>query len=93
MSTGDDLRAARFMISWVDSFHNGSALMLSEGSGLLRGNAVSILGHYPGADGGPLWGWRTEVRLVDADHLTITHFNLPPGARHSVRTGNGPGLG
>ena len=35
-----------------------------------------MLGSYPDPDGGPDWGWRTEVTLLDLDHLNITAYNI-----------------
>jgi len=66
----------RYESSWVDSFHNNTAIMFCTGNAKEKGFAV--LGNYPDPDGGPDWGWRTEVELVDADHLTITAYNIHP---------------
>jgi hypothetical protein len=62
--------------TWVDSFHNNTAIMFC--SGMAIENGFSILGNYPDPTGGPDWGWRTEVKLEDADHLTITAYNISP---------------
>lgn len=40
---------------------------------------VSVLGSY--AAGEERWGWRTVLRLVDADHLVIQAFNISPQGR------------
>lgn len=66
----------RFEASWVDSFHNQTAIMFCVGNALEDG--FSVLGSYPDPTGGPDWGWRTEVQLRDADHLVITAYNLSP---------------
>ena len=60
--------------SWVDSFHNNTAIMYCVGSPRERG--FFVLGSYPDPDGGPDWGWRTEVELADPDHLSITAYNI-----------------
>jgi len=39
-----------------------------------------VLGSYPDPSGGPDWGWRTEVELVDREHLLITAYNVNPKA-------------
>ena len=62
--------------SWVDSFHNNTAIMFCTGSAIENG--FLVLGSYPDPTGGPDWGWRTEVELVDADHLVITAYNIHP---------------
>jgi hypothetical protein len=47
-----------------------------------------VLGSYPAPDGGPDWGWRTEVELLDPDRLTIAAYNIHPegGEALAVKT-------
>lgn len=66
----------QYEASWVDSFHNNTAIMYCVGSA--RENGFSVLGTYPDPTGGPDWGWRTEVELTDRDHLSITAYNISP---------------
>ena len=66
----------QFEASWVDSFHNNTAIMFCVGKPLEDG--FEVLGNYPDPTGGPDWGWRTEVLLQDADHLDITAYNISP---------------
>jgi hypothetical protein len=66
----------RYEMAWTDNSHNGTGIMFSEGAGLANG--FSVLGSYGDPRQGPLWGWRTEVKIVDADHITITHTNITP---------------
>jgi len=66
----------QYEASWVDSFHNNTAIMACVGSA--RDNGFSVLGNYPDPTGGPDWGWRTEVELLDNDHLVITAYNIHP---------------
>ena len=66
----------RYEVSWVDSFHNNTAIMFCTGSA--TENGFSVLGSYPDPTGGPDWDWRTDVELVDADHLVITAYNIHP---------------
>ena len=66
----------RYESSWVDSYHNNTAIMFCIGDP--REGGFSVLGSYPASDGGPDWGWRTEVELNDRDHLTITAYNISP---------------
>ena len=47
-------------------------------TGNAKEKGFAVLGNYPDPDGGPDWGWRTEVELVDADHLIITAYNIHP---------------
>lgn len=66
----------RYEASWVDSWHNNTAIMFCTGSA--TENGFFVLGSYPDPNGGPDWGWRTEVELVDDDHLLITAYNISP---------------
>lgn len=66
----------RYEASWVDSFHNNTAIMFCTGDAKEKG--FFVLGSYPDPAGGPDWGWRTEVELADADHLRITAYNINP---------------
>ncbi|HRQ23293.1 MAG TPA: DUF1579 family protein [Anaerolineales bacterium] len=64
----------RYEASWLDSFHNNTAIMFCTGNA--KGNGFFVLGSYPDPTGGPDWGWRTEVELIDHDHLVITAYNI-----------------
>lgn len=66
----------QYEASWVDSYHNNTAIMFCVGSA--KDNGFSVLGGYPDPNGGPDWGWRTEVELIDHDHLVITAYNIAP---------------
>lgn len=65
----------RYEASWLDSFHNNTAIMFCEGNA--KENGFFVLGSYPDPTGGPDWGWRTEVEFV-GDELTITAYNIMP---------------
>jgi len=66
----------RFQVAWIDDFHMNYAIMFSEGEATARGFVV--IGHYDVGADAPAWGWRTELELVGADHLTITAYNITP---------------
>jgi hypothetical protein len=66
----------RYEASWVDSWHNNTAIMFCTGNA--TENGFFVLGHYPDPSGGPDWGWRTEVALLDENHLLITAYNIIP---------------
>jgi hypothetical protein len=66
----------KFQSSWYDSFHMNYAIMFSQGDAIDRG--FSVRGEYDVGPGQPKWGWRTEYRLIDDDHLTITAYNISP---------------
>ena len=66
----------RYEASWVDSFHNNTAIMFCMGNA--TENGFFVLGSYPDPNGGPDWNWRTEVALLDEDHLLIADYNIHP---------------
>ena len=66
----------QYEASWVDTFHNNTANMFCIGNPKEKG--FFVLGSYPDPVGGPDWGWRTEIELLDHDHLTITAYNISP---------------
>ena len=66
----------KFQVSWVDDFHTGNAILFSEGDAMANGFVVK--GHYDTGPGTPQWGWDTVFEVIDADHLTITAYNITP---------------
>lgn len=67
----------RYETAWIDSFHCGTAIMLSLGERRDDDAPVSVLGHYS-VPGSEPWGWRTAIEMPDPDHLVITHYNIMP---------------
>jgi hypothetical protein len=74
---GYNLQLQRWVTAWADSMHNGTAIMFSQGEP--GAASASVLGSYPDGQGGPDWGWRTEIALPEPDRLVITHYNIQPG--------------
>lgn len=64
-------------IAWADSFHTGTSIMFS--SAQASGDGFVALGSYGDGQGGPPWGWRTEIAQPNDDELVITMFNISPG--------------
>jgi hypothetical protein len=83
-SFGYNTTLDRYETSWVDSFHNNTAIMFCTGAA--KENGFFVLGSFPDPNGGPDWGWRTEVDLVDEDHLLITAYNISPEGDESKAT-------
>jgi hypothetical protein len=72
---GYNTQLNQYEASWVDSFHNNTAVMFCTGNS--RDNGFSVLGSFPDPTGGPDWSWRTEVELRE-DELIITAYNIEP---------------
>ncbi len=70
--------AAQFEVSWVDSFHTGSAIMHSLGD-LRDDGRISVTGSYQA--GPERWGWRTEIATDDG--LIVRSFNITPAGEES----------
>ncbi len=71
----------RFQISWMDDFHMSDGIMFSEGAATAHG--FEVTGKYAVAPNTPPWGWKTVFELIDADHLTITAYNVLPSGQES----------
>lgn len=73
---GYHIDAHAYESAWVDGFHTGTSILFStQGAGDGIWNALT---HYGDGQGGPPWGWRTEIDQPDDDTLVITMINIPP---------------
>ena len=73
---GHHLQSGKFQSAWINSFHMETGILFSEGNA--GENAFAVLGHYGDGQGGPDWGWRTEIEIVDAENIVITAYNISP---------------
>ncbi len=75
---GYHLALGKFQSVWLDSFHNGSAMMFSEAQ--KGANKIDVLGSYayvtPELE--QHWGWRTQLDQRGDDELVITAYNISP---------------
>ena len=83
---GYHLDLQKYQCAWVDSFHNGTAIMLSEGK---KGvDNIAVLGSYAyvAPDIEQHWGWRTELEMPTADEIKITAYNISPEGEEALAT-------
>ncbi len=83
---GYNLDLQKYQCAWIDSFHNGSAIMFSQGS---KGDEnLNVLGSYayvtPETE--QHWGWRTQLEWNSDDELVITAFNISPEGEETKAT-------
>ena len=83
---GYHLELQKFQCAWIDSFHNGSAIMFSQGE---KGESnMKVLGSYayvtPEIE--QHWGWRTEIELLNDAEMVITAFNISPDGEETKAT-------
>ncbi|MDQ0638876.1 hypothetical protein QF042_002441 [Pedobacter sp. W3I1] len=85
MIIGFDIPYQRFTISWIDSFHMGTQIMLS--SGEATSNGFSVVGEYGSPEyGEQLWGWRTTLEIINADEIILTAYNVSPEGEEAKAT-------
>ena len=73
---GFNIFSGQFESAWADSGHMRTNIMPASGTAVENG--FSVYGTYMYDVTKPAWGWRTQVELIDADHLTITAYNISP---------------
>jgi hypothetical protein len=82
---GYHLLSQTFQSAWVDTFHMGTGIMLSEST--TNHNFFSVLGSYSsGGEQPEQWGWRTEVKLEDENNIILTAYNISPAGEESLAT-------
>ena len=83
---GYNLDLQKFQCAWIDSFHNGSAIMFSQGD---KGDAqIRVLGSYAyiTPEQEQHWGWRTQIEWISDAEMTITAFNISPEGQETKAT-------
>jgi hypothetical protein len=83
---GYHLGLKKFQGAWIDSFHNGTAIMFSEGK---KGSEdFTMLGNYAYVtpDIEQYWGWRTKIDFVNDDEVMIMAYNVSPEGEEAKAT-------
>lgn len=81
---GFDIPNNTFQSAWIDSFHMGTGLMVSNGTP--TENGFSVLGQYSVPEYPAPWNWRTTAELTDPDTLIITAYNISPEGEEDKAT-------
>jgi hypothetical protein len=85
MIFGYHIKNNRYQMSWVDTFHMGTGIMLSEGE-VTDGN-FSVTGYYgTGGEEPQTWGWRTTIEKTGNNTLIIRAYNITPEGEESLAT-------
>lgn len=79
---GCALDRATWQVAWIDSFHTGTAIMLSEGPHAPGADVIAVLGRYHVPDAEP-WGWRTTFEPGDRT-LVVRHHNVAPDGSEAL---------
>ena len=74
----------RWEMHLIDSFHMGRGQLFCVGASTESG--FSVMGHYPDGQGGPDWGWRTELAITGPDAFSMTAYNVEPSAAEAKAT-------
>ena len=83
---GYHLDLGKYQCAWIDSFHNGTAMMFSEGK---KGSKdISVLGSYAYVtpEEEQHWGWRTDIEFISDDEIVITAYNISPEGQEEKAT-------
>lgn len=81
MIIGASFPEEKFQNAWIDSFHNGTSILFSEGA--MESDIYSVGGTYAAGSPDVRWGWRTTLEQPDADTLVMTMYNIPPGEQEA----------
>ncbi|MEE1946328.1 DUF1579 family protein [Pedobacter sp. KR3-3] len=84
MLWGYDLQNAKCQCSWVDTFHMGTGILQSTGHETSFG--FSVTGQYGWPGVAELWGWRTELEIINSDQFIIRAFNISPQGEEAKAT-------
>ncbi len=75
---GYHLDLEKFQSAWIDSFHNNTAIMFSEGKKTDKDFKMFGSYAYVTPEMEQHWGWRTEIQIISDDEVAITAYNISP---------------
>ena len=71
-----------YRTAWVDSFHTGTAILVSQGND--GGGPIDVSGRWFAGEGQGHWGWRTVIDDSVAGALGIRMFNISPEGQEDL---------
>jgi hypothetical protein len=80
---GCSLDRGTWQVAWVDSWHTGTDVMVSEGPCLDGDTKIVVATTYTGEPGGPEWGWRSEFEPHE-EGLYVRHYNSTPAGEEAL---------
>ena len=81
---GFDIPNNIFQVSWIDSFHMGTGMMLLTGAA--TNNNFNVKGTYTAPHMPEPWGWRIRFELTENDELHIISHNISPEGQEELAT-------
>lgn len=81
---GYDIPNQIFQVSWIDSFHMGTGMMLLTGAA--TNNSFNVKGTYTSPHMPEPWGWRIRFELTENDELHIISYNISPEGQEDLAT-------
>ena len=83
---GFHLGLGKYQAAWLDSFHNGTAIMFSEGND--NQEQFSVLGSYAYVTPEQVhhWKWRTNLEIRSDNEVVFTAYNISPEGEEQKAT-------
>ncbi len=68
-------------IDWMDTWHAAGGM---RSTGTATDTTLVVSTTYPGGEGAPDWGWRTEIDASDPQELVLRMINIDPAGTETL---------